>query len=276
MIYIYLVLSAALIPVFDNFLPILRQEYSWWLAPVLLIGFFLSFILVHLGWFLLSFVFVSLKSDQDKGAKYYRFVLKVTLPLIVSIARVKINLSGMSPEDVPNDREMLFVCNHQHDFDPAIIWSVFPDSEIGFIGKKDIYEKMPLIAKIMHKLYGLPIDRENNREAAKTIIGAIKLLKDKKASVAIFPEGYTSKNCELLPFRNGAFKIALKANVPIVVCAINGTRRIPKRMIWRGCEVDFKIIEVIYPEQFAGMDTSEIGDMIHPKMEKALEEMKNK
>ncbi len=276
MIYLYLLLSVVLIPIINNFFPILLQSYSWWLVLVLLIGFFLGFVILHLAWFLLSFAFVSLKSDQDKGAKYYRFAIKHSLPLIVSLARVKINLSGMSPEDVPDDREMLFVCNHQHDFDPAIIWSVFPDNNIGFIGKKDIYKKMPLIAKIMHKLYGLPIDRENNREAAKTIIGAIKLLKDKKASIAIFPEGYTSKNCELLPFRNGAFKIALKANMPIVVCAVNGTRRIPKRMIWRSTEVDFRIIDVIYPEQFAGMDTSEIGDMIHPKMENALEEMKSK
>ncbi|MBE6787886.1 MAG: 1-acyl-sn-glycerol-3-phosphate acyltransferase [Ruminococcaceae bacterium] len=276
MIYVYLVLSALLVPLLNNFWPILRQSYSWWLAPVLLVAFFLGFVILHLAWFVLSFAFVSLKSSQDKGAKYYRFILKITVPLIVAIARVKINLSGMSPEEVPTDREMLFVCNHQHDFDPAIIWSTFPNNNIGFIGKKDIYEKMPLIAKVMHKLYGLPLDRENNREAAKTIIGAIKILKEKKASIAVFPEGYTSKNCELLPFRNGAFKIALKANVPIVVCAVNGTRKIPKRMIWRGCEVDFRIIEVIYPEQFAGMTTNEIGDMIHPKMEKALEELKNK
>ena len=275
MIYFYLILSAVLVPLLNNFFEILRQDYSWWLVPVLIIGFFLALVILHLCWFLLSFAFVSLKSNQDKGAKYYRFVLKSTLPLIVSLARVKINLSGIPVEQVPIDREMLFVCNHQHDFDPAIIWSVFPDSKIGFIGKKEIYKTMPLIAKIMHKLYGLPIDRENNREAAKTIIGAIKLIKDKKASIAIFPEGYTSKSCELLPFRNGAFKIALKSNAPIVVCALNGTRKIPKNMLWRTSQVDFCIVDVIYPEQFEGMNTNEIGDKIHDGMLEALEKMKN-
>ncbi len=276
MIYFYLVLSAALLPIFNNFFEIFRQSYSWWLVPVLFVGFFLAFVILHLAWFILSFAFVSFKSSQDKGAKYYRFVLKASLPLIVSLARVKINLSGISLSDIPIDREMLFVCNHQHNFDPAIIWSVFPDNNIGFIGKKEIYKTMPLIGKIMHKLYGLPIDRENNREAVKTIIGAIKLIKDKKVSIAVFPEGYTSKNCELLPFRNGAFKIALKTNVPIVVCALNGTREIPKRMIWRGCEVDFCIVDIIYPEQFEGMNTNEIGEMIHPKMLEALNKLKNK
>ena len=40
MFYLYLVLSAALIPVLNNFFEILRQPYSWWLVPVLFIAFF--------------------------------------------------------------------------------------------------------------------------------------------------------------------------------------------------------------------------------------------
>ena len=98
------------------------------------------------------------------------------------------------------------------------------------MGKKDIIKKLPLIAKAMQKLYGLFIDRENDREAAKTIIEAIRTLKEQKASIGLFPEGYTSKTCELLPFRNGSFKIALKSKSPIVVCVLNNTRTLPKRI----------------------------------------------
>ncbi len=276
MVYVYLVISVALIPILDNFCSILRESYSWWLVPVLLIGFFLAFCILHLLWLILSFAFVSLDSDKEKGAKYYRFVLKHSLPLILALARVKINVTGKDLDEVPADRRMLFVCNHQHDFDPIIIWSVFPENEIGFIGKKEIYKTMPFIARVMHKLYGLPIDRENNREAAKTIIQAIGHIKEDKASVAVFPEGYTSLECELLPFRNGAFKIALKPKVPIVVCTLNGTREIPKRMVWRGCTVDFKVVDIIYPEDYEGMDTTIIGDKIHEQMQEALTELKNK
>ncbi|MBQ4119907.1 MAG: 1-acyl-sn-glycerol-3-phosphate acyltransferase [Clostridia bacterium] len=274
MVYVYLVISVALVPVLDNFLPILRQGYSWWLVPLLVIGSFLALAILHLLWFLLSFLFVSVKSNKEKGSRYYRFVLKNTLPLIVSLARVKINVTGMNLDEIPTDRKMMFVCNHQHDFDPVIIWSVFPENDIGFIGKKEIYKTMPFIAKVMHKLYGLPIDRENNREAAKTIIQAINYIKEDKASIAIFPEGYTSLQCKLLPFRNGAFKIALKPKVPIVVCVLNGTREIPKRMIWRGCTVDFKVLDVIYPEDYEGMNTNEIGEKIHNQMQEALAELR--
>lgn len=275
MIYLYLVLSVALVPILDNFYEILRQPYSWWLVPVLFIGFFLGFIILHMIWFFASFIFTSFKSNPDKCAKYFRFAVKITLPLVIKFLRVRVNVSGKDLDEVPTDRKMLFVCNHQHDFDPAVIWEVFPDNEIGFIGKKEIYEKMPIIGKIMHRLYGLPIDRENNREAVKTIIGAIKLLQEEKASVAVFPEGYTSKQCELLPFRNGVFKIALKAKVPIVVCVLHGTRKLPKRLLWRGGEVNFSLVDVVYPEEYEGMSTNELGDKIHALMSEALEKIKN-
>ena len=101
-------------------------------------------------------------------------------------------------------------------------------------------------------------------------------MKDQKASIGLFPEGYTSKTCELLPFRNGAFKIALKTNVPIVVCAINNTRTIPKNICRKKTVVDLNIIDVIYPAQYEGMNTIQLGDMIHEKMENGYNEIRNK
>ncbi len=271
MLYLYLILSAALIPILNNFFDILRQGYSWWLVPVLFVGFFIGFILLHVIVFILSFLFVKLDSPQEKGAKYYRFLAKITVPMLLKLARVEINQRGLDVSKVPTDTRLLFVCNHKHDFDPLIMLGVFGEYDIGFIGKKEIFENMFLVGKIMHKLYGLPIDRENNREGAKTIIKAIKILKEDKASIGLFPEGYTNKTEEkLLPFRNGAFKIAYKADVPIVVCTVNGTREIPKKMFRKKSDVDFCIVDVIYPKDFKDLTTTELGDKIHNKMEKEL------
>ncbi len=276
MLYFYLITAGALLPILNNFLPIFEKSYSWWLVPLLYLVFFLGLVLLQIGLMFLAFAFANPNSPPEKGAKFYRFIVKYTLPLIIWIAKVKINLTGIDPDDVPKDRKMLFVCNHQHDFDPAVLYSVFPDNEIGFIGKKDIITKLPFIAKIMRLLYGLFIDRESDRVAAKTIIEAIHILKEDKASIGLFPEGYTSKQCELLPFRNGSFKIALKAKVPIVVCVINNTRQIPKNMVFKTTKVDFEIVDIIYPEQFEGMNTTELGDMVHKKMETAYNNIRNK
>ena len=271
MLYLYLVLSAVLVPILDNFFEILRQDYSWWLVPLLFVCFFIGFILLHVIVFILSFLFVSYDSPQERGAKYYRFLEKTTLPLILTLAKVKINIKGLNPDELPTDTKYLFVCNHRHDFDPLIVMRVFEKHNIGFIGKKEIFESMFLVGKIMHKLYGLPIDRENNREGAKTIIKAIKIINEDKASIGLFPEGYTNLTEEkLLPFRNGAFKIAYKANVPIVVCTVLGTPQIPKRMFRKTTVIDFSVLKVFYPQDFKDLSTAELGEKIHNIMEKEL------
>ena len=272
MIYAYLIISALLIPFLNNFFDILRQSYSWWLVPVLFIAFFLGFIILQLLAFVFTIITANLDKETDPWDKPFRFLLKHSLPIIIFFARVKINSSGL--EKLPKDGRMLFVCNHQHDFDPVIMLSCFPDSKIGFIGKKEIYVTMPFIAKAMHRLHGLPIDRENDREAAKTIIKAIKKIKEDKASIALFPEGYVSKSCELLPFRNGSLKIALKTNVPVAVCVINNTRALPKNIFRRKTEVEFRLLDVIYPEQYEGMNTAQLGEIIHKQMEDALKEIR--
>lgn len=269
----YLIISAALLLIINNFASVFGEAYSWWLVPVLLISFFIAFILLQMLVFFAAILLTNVDKPADRGAKFFRFMVKISLPVILTAALVKIDKKGME-KSLPEDTRMLFVCNHQHDFDPIIMLTVFPDSEIGFIGKKEIYETRPIVKRAMHRLHSLPIDRENDREAAKTIINAIRIIKEDKASIALFPEGYVSQSCELLPFRNGSLKIATKANVPIVVCAINNTRELPKRIFRRPTTVEFRFLDVIYPEQFQGMNTQQIGDIIHKEMEEALKEMR--
>ena len=271
MFYVYLVASAALIPILDNFFEILRHSYSWWLVPLLFVAFFLGFAILHI---LITVLWIlTIRTDRPvKNGAAFRAWVNLTIPLLMKLVRVSVNASGV--EKVPENGRMLFVCNHQHDLDPVMILSVFPKYEIGFIGKKEIYKTMPLIGKAMHGLHSLPIDRENNREAIKTIIEAARLLKEDKASVGLFPEGYVSKSCELLPLRNGSLKIAYKANVPIVVCVINNTRSIPKRMFLHHTDIEFRVLSVITPEEYKDMPTVELGDRIHGEMKAALAEIR--
>jgi 1-acyl-sn-glycerol-3-phosphate acyltransferase len=215
---------------------------------------------------------VSLKSQPEKHSKYFRFWIKELLPVIVFVLGVKIEVSGL--EKVDKSQKLFFICNHQHDFDPAILLNLFPDNWIAPIGKKDILTEKPFIAKVMHKLDGLFIDRENDRKAVETIVAASKKLKQKKVSILIFPEGYTSKTCELLPFRNGAFKIAYKAQAPIAVCVLNNTQQITKNMFRRKTVVNFKVIDVLKYEDYKDLSTVELGEKLHIQMKNELENLK--
>ena len=268
MLYVYLIASAALVPILNNFYPILKTDKSWWLVPVLFIGFFLCFLILHIGIFALSILFVNKDKEYDNPSKYYRFIVKMTLPLIFKLGRVDIKVTG--EEKLPENRKVMLVSNHIHDFDPAVIISSFPDLQLGFIAKKEVYTLFPFVAKLMARLDCLPIDRENNREGVKAILKAVGYIKSGRASIGIFPEGYTSKDGELQEFRNGAFKIATRSKAPIVVCTLVNSDKIVKNMFRRKTTVYLDVLEVIEPTEFEGIHTDVIGERVHKEMKENI------
>jgi len=268
MIYIYLILAAVLIPIIDRFSGFLHNANSWWVCPLSLLGLFVLLVVLHFAFVVSAILLVNTKKPAERFSKFYRTIINATLPMFFKISGVKIHAEGL--ELVPEDTRFLFVCNHIDNFDPVVIMSLLPKAELGFIGKKEIYEKMPIVAKAMHKLYGLPIDRENNREAVKTIVKAVNIIKEDKASIGIFPEGYASQSGELLPMRNGAFKIAYKANVPIVVSVISGTKPLRYNIFRRRSDVYFKVLHIISAEELEKINSTELGDMVSEIMQKGI------
>ncbi|MBO4692948.1 MAG: 1-acyl-sn-glycerol-3-phosphate acyltransferase [Clostridia bacterium] len=269
MLYVYIVAAAAAVPLLNNFFPILRQNYSVWLVPCVFAGVLLSLLIIHLLIFVICGYIVDLKKPQEKQSRFYRGLVKITLPMLFSLLRVKVESTGT--ENTDDVYPAMLVCNHLDNIDPAVILNELPELKLGFIGKKEIYTDMPFVARYMHKLNCLPIDRENNREAAKTIIEAIRLIKNKTASVGIFPEGYTSLDGKLHDFRNGAFKIATKSGCPVVVCTVVGTHEAVKNLFKRKNTIYFDVLEVISGEEILSMTTSEISDRIHKEMRENIE-----
>lgn len=269
MFYFYLVASAALIPILDIFFDILQKGYSWWLVPVLFIGFFLGFILLHAAVLFFSVKPIKVDGVNGKVSRYYRGLINSTVSVLVKLLRITVNSTG--EDKVPEDGRFLLVCNHLDNIDPAVIIHTFPNQELAFVGKDEILVKMPFVAKAMYALNSLFLNRDNDREAAKTIINAIKLVKEDKVSIAIFPEGYTSKTQKLLPMRNGAFKIATKAGVPIVICTVLGTPQTVKHLFIKHSDIYFDVVDVIPAERVAQMDTTAIGEYVTEVMQKNLD-----
>ena len=94
----------------------------------------------------------------------------------------------------------------------------------------------------------------------------MELLDDNVVSMGIYPEGATNKTEEpLMPFRNGAFKIAQKAKVPIVVCVIENTEKILKNFPWQPTTVNLKVLEVLpYDSEHRG--TRDVSEHVWPLM----------
>jgi 1-acyl-sn-glycerol-3-phosphate acyltransferase len=71
----------------------------------------------------------------------------------------------------------------------------------------------------------IPIDRENPRNAAKSIIQAAKEIRNGVSAIA-FPEGTRSRTGDLGKFHSGAFALALRTGVPLVPISLEGSYRV--------------------------------------------------
>ena len=242
MLYVFLVLallaSCALTWAASGF----ASLHALWQVPVFFAGSFLALVLLFLLVVLISCLFVDPKKLLEKPSGYFRFLLNEFCRLALALGGVHVNVTGL--EKVPRDSRFLLVSNHRFAFDPLVFYSSMPWADLAFLSKKENFSIF-VVAQIMREVLCLPLDRENDREALKAILKAIQFLKEDKCSIVVFPEGGTSKSGLLQPFRNGAFKIAQKAGVPIVVCALTNTKAILKNMFRRKTDVYLDVLDVV-------------------------------
>jgi len=182
----------------------------------------------------------------------------------MKLLRIRVHVSGI--EKIPKDTKVLFVSNHRSNFDPIITWYILKKWKIAFISKPSNF-KIPFFGRIIRKCCFMPIDRENPRNAIVTINKAAKLLKKQEVSIGIYPEGTRSKNGQLLPFHNGVFKIAQKAEAAIVVLCVTGTEKISKRTPFRRTDVYLDVLEVFSAQGIKETKTEMIGTAVRRLLE---------
>ena len=239
-------------------------EVSLWVLPLLFVGLFAVLFLIALAFLWAVCALVDFDKPQEEDSPFYRCVMHLYIEALIQLVRVRLHTKGL--ENTPKEGRFLLVCNHLFIADPGIVLHCFRKSQLAFLTKKENY-KLPFIGAFMHKIICQPIDRENDRQALNSIIKCIQLIKDDKVSICAFPEGYTSKDGKLHPFRPGVFKIAQKTGVPIVVCTIQNTREIFKNLKHFGhTDVELHLVDVIPPESYAGLNTVTLSDMVYEKM----------
>ena len=245
------------------------ESLNWlWLLPVgfaaSLVGLIFLFFLVL--W--ISCLFVDMEKTQEKDNAYFRFMSITAAQIAIWVLRMRVHTKGL--EKLPKHGRFLLVCNHINDLDPVTLLAYFGKRQLAFISKRE-NSTMFLVGKLMHKIMCQLINRENDREALKTIITCIRLIQEDQVSIGVFPEGYTSMDGLLHPFRSGVFKIAQKAKVPIVVCTIQNTNK-PFRNIRRlkPTDVHLHLLDVLQPEAFEKLTAVELGNRIHAMMAEDL------
>lgn len=237
--------------------PVFLGWYIAWFLGLLILFYFIV-------WLISLTVDMSVPPMEDHP--HIRRIVVYVIAQLNRFARVRIHLTG--EESLPDGR-FLIVSNHRSSYDPiSAVWAL-RRRDIAFITKPENH-RIPIAGPMIFRANFLPIDRENPREAMKTINAAARLLKNDVVSVGVYPEGTRGHEADMLPFHNGVFKIAQKACVPIVVMSTRGAELISKNFPLRHTDVYLDIRAVIPPEVHTALSTAEIGDRVRAILEESL------
>jgi len=184
---------------------------------------------------------------SSTASKWARFLLK--------LAGAKVTVTGA--ENVPEDRAVLFVSNHQGNFDIPILLGCI-DKPMAFIAKIEML-KMPIISNWMKHMNCVFMDRSDMRQSLRVMNDATKYLKQ-GYSMSVFPEGTRSKGNSMGEFKAGSLRIAVKANVPIVPVTIKGSYKLMEQngFIIKPAQVEVVIAE---PIETIGLTKEQINSL---------------
>jgi len=133
-------------------------------------------------------------------------------------------VEGQGPQDI-GGRAYMVVANHESTADPFLL-SHLP-WDMRWVAKQEIFE-LPVLGKLMTYGGDIPL-RRGRKDSVVEMLGECRRTLQAGMSVMMFPEGTRSRDGKLLPFKDGAFDLALAANVPILPIALAGTRDCMKK-----------------------------------------------
>jgi 1-acyl-sn-glycerol-3-phosphate acyltransferase len=190
---------------------------------------------------------------------------------VLQNSQITLEVSGREHQR-PNET-YLVMSNHQSLYDIPVLFDVVGPN-IRMITKKELF-KVPIFGGALAAAGFIRIDRSNRNEAIRSLQRASDLLAS-GTHVWIAPEGTRSRSGKLLPFKKGAFYLALAAGLPILPVTLRGTRdALPAdglRSI-AGAKIHVTIHAKIDPRPFAARGKKgrdELMDVIRRTLESAL------
>ena len=263
LILIWLFLSLIATGITSYFIGV-NEWIEFWIPLLLMLGYFVAVaVLFFIFAYLFALITINKEKEYNKVSKIHGFLLDITLAFLFHAGRAKIHVIGM--EKLP-DEPALFVYNHRSRFDSLSLSIKVKGRRMIQISKPE-NKKIPLAGEYMHRCCFLTIDRENARNAMKTINKAADFIKEQKYNVGVAPEGTRNKGEEeLLPFRDGCLKIAHKAECPIVICKMYNMEKICKNFPFKRTHVYVHFLDVLKYEDIKDLKTYEISNIIRTKM----------
>jgi 1-acyl-sn-glycerol-3-phosphate acyltransferase len=143
----------------------------------------------------------------------------IGLRLAFAVAGIRVRTEGEG--NIPSGA-CLFLPNHTSALDPLALFIVIP-RPVAFLAKQELF-RIPWLGLAMRRAQFISVDRTSRQAAAASASQAVSRLRQ-GVSLVIYPEGTRSPDGHLLPFKRGAFLIAIRAGRPVVPVTIRGAER---------------------------------------------------
>ncbi|MGH7578978.1 MAG: lysophospholipid acyltransferase family protein [Gemmatimonadales bacterium] len=163
----------------------------------------------------------------------------------------KFSYAGAMPAD---PRHPYVVVSNHESFADILLISHLP-WEMKWLSKAELF-RIPVMGWLMHLAGDVPVKRGFGPSAVEAMARCRQVLSH-KVSVMIFPEGTRSSTSELLPFKDGAFRLAIDAGVPILPLALHGTGNALPKHDWRFGR-STAVVEVLQPVETAGLTPADV------------------
>jgi 1-acyl-sn-glycerol-3-phosphate acyltransferase len=162
--------------------------------------------------------------------------------------------TGIVPAD-PR-RPYVVVSNHES-FADILLISHLP-WEMKWLSKAELF-RIPVMGWLMRLAGDVPVKRGFGPSAVEAMARCREILAQ-RVSIMIFPEGTRSTTAELLPFKDGAFRLAIDAGVPILPLALHGTASALPKHDWRFGR-STAVVEVLPPVETTGLTPADVPQL---------------
>lgn len=240
------------------------------IRSILIIVFLMLFFLI--GIFIWGITWVIGRFDSYKQDMICLRIVQFAFRVILLLSGVKVEVYG--EEHVPKDEAVLYIGNHRSLFDTVITYARCPRLT-GYVAK-DSMLKVPFLRIWMKRLHCLFLDRKDIKAGMKMILTGIDQIKN-GISMCIFPEGTRSlgeSETELLPFKEGSFKMAEKTGCAIIPMAMVHTADIFEKHVpfVKRTHVILSYGEPIYVNQLEKEQKKHLGSYVQEIIRGMLEE----
>lgn len=183
----------------------------------------------------------------------------------------KFSVEGAPPSDIESTPYVV-VANHESQADPFLL--SFLPWDMRWIAKQELFDQ-PVIGLAMRFGGDIPV-RRGDGESVRAMMAEAKAALSAGISVMMFPEGTRGSDGKLLPFKEGAFDLAIAAGVGVLPVALSGTRECrPKHSKWFGhARATARVLEAIPPRAPGEGAATALAAEARVRIQRGLDELR--